>query len=39
MELEDIRRAFAHFGFRRQICEKSDNPNGSALSLVAVRDP
>lgn len=37
MEKGDIERAFAHFGFGRQVCEQEANPNGSALRLVAVR--
>ena len=38
MEKTDILRAFAHFGFKRQICADELNPNGAALSMVAVRD-
>jgi hypothetical protein len=36
MEKEDIQRAFAHFGFGKQICEEEANPNGASLSMVAV---
>jgi hypothetical protein len=37
MEKDDIQRAFAHFGFGRQICKVESNPNGASLNLVAVR--
>jgi Protein of unknown function (DUF1698) len=37
MEKDDILRALAHFGLSRQIVELEENPNGSALRLVAAR--
>ncbi len=37
MELDDILKAFPYFGFTRMHYELEQNPNGSALKLVAVR--